>query len=393
MNSRASLRTRAFPPRFTWGVATAAPQIEGGATAGGRGESIWDRFARRRGAVVNGDTPAVACDHFHRYRGDFALMRDLGVRHYRLSLAWPRLQPDGRGATNQRGLDFYRRLLDSLHDHGITPWVTLYHWDLPQTLEDAGGWRVRSTADAFARYAEIAVRGLGDRVRHWMTLNEIPTFIGHGYRLGVHAPGAKEKPAVIAQCYHHALLAHGHAVRAVREFGVARAEVGLAQDLSVPIPVTETPADIAAAEREIQLRNAHILAPLYFGRYATTEMRVAGRPQPVVHRGDLNLVATPTDFLGLNIYSGEFVRATGRTTHEVLPFPPEYPCAGLAWLRLAPQSIYWALRHCHAVYRPANLFITENGAGYDEPARATGGIDDLHRREYLRSHLEQVQRA
>ena len=393
MDSRASLRSRAFPPRFVWGVATAAPQIEGAAGAGGRGESIWDRFAQRRGAVVNRDTPAVACDHFHRYRSDFALMRDLGVKHYRLSLAWPRLQPDGRGAVNTRGLDFYRRLLDSLHDHGITPWVTLYHWDLPQALEDAGGWRVRTTADAFARYAEIAVRGLGDRVRHWMTLNEIPTFIGHGYRLGVHAPGAREKPAVIAQCYHHALLAHGHAVRAVREFGAARAEIGLAQDLSVPIPVTETPADIAAAGRELQQRNAHILAPLYFGRYATAEMRAAGRPQPVVHRGDLNLIATPTDFLGLNIYSGEFVRATGRTTHEVLPFPPEYPCAGLAWLRLAPQSIYWALRHCHTVYQPGKLFITENGAGYDEPARATGEVNDLHRREYLRSHLEQVQRA
>jgi beta-glucosidase len=161
----------------------------------------------------------------------------------------------------------------------------------------------------------------------------------------------------------------------------------------VPIPVTETPADIAAAERELRQRNAHLLAPLYFGRYAAAEMRATGRPLPAVKRGDLALIAEPTDFLGLNIYSGEFVRATGRATHEVLPFPPEYPCAGLAWLRLAPQSIYWALRHCHAVYQPAKLFITENGAGYDEPARATGGIDDLHRRDYLRSHLEQVQRA
>jgi beta-glucosidase len=388
-----ALRSRAFPRNFIWGVATAAPQIEGAVEADGRGESIWDSFSRRPGAVQNGDTPAVACDHFHRYPQDFALMRRLGVKHYRLSLAWPRFQADGKGAANQRGVDFYRRMLDSLHDHGITPWVTLYHWDLPQSLEASGGWRSRNTVEAFARYAEIAVRSLGDRVRHWMTLNEIPTFIGHGYRLGVHAPGAKEKPAVVAQCFHHALLAHGHAVRAVREFGVAHAQVGLAQDLSVPIPVTETAPDIAGAERELRWRNAHILAPLYTGRYPAADLRATGRLRPTIRRGDLAVIAEPTDFLGLNIYSGDFIQAIGRSTHEVLPFPPQYPCAGLSWLRLAPQSIYWALRHCHTLYRPAQLFITENGAGYDEPASTKTEMNDVHRREYLRSHLEQVQRA
>lgn len=381
-----------FPANFAWGVATAAPQIEGAAKAAGRGESIWDRFASQPGQVHGGDTPARACDHYHRYRTDFALMKKLGVKHYRLSLAWPRIHPDGGRGTNQRGLDFYRRLLDAAHANGLTPWVTFYHWDLPQALEDAGGWRTRATAEAFARYCETAVRGLGDRVRHWITLNEIPTFIGHGYRKGIHAPGARESAAVVAQCFHHALLAHGHAVRAVREFGVTGAQVGLAHDLSVPIPVTETPRDIAAAERELARRNEHLLAPLYRGRYAEASMRKAGATLPQVERGDLRLIAEPTDFLGLNIYSGDFVReANGRP--EVLAFPPQYPQAGLDWLRLAPQSVYWGLRHCHSLYRPGQLYITENGAGYDEPATSPRMLDDLHRREYYRTHLLHVHRA
>lgn len=385
--------TGRFPASFVWGVATAAPQIEGAAAAGGRGESIWDRFARQPGRVHQGDTPEVACDHYHRYRQDSALMRHLGVKHYRLSIAWPRIQPEGKGGANERGLDFYRRLLDTLHADGITPWITLYHWDLPQALENRGGWRNRATADAFARYAETVVRGLGDRARHWITLNEIPTFIGHGYQRGVHAPGAREPADVVARCFHHTLLAHGRAVRVVREFGARRATVGLAQDLSVPIPVMETAANINAAERELARRAAHVLTPIYHGRYLGTLLRHAGRAMPKIARGDLELISTPTDFLGLNIYSGDFVRAGPTGKPAVIPFPPQYPQAGLDWLRLAPQSIYWALRHCHSLYRPGPLYITENGAGYDEPTRAEGGIDDLHRRDYLRNHLLHVHRA
>ncbi len=301
-----------FPAGFTWGVATAAPQIEGAARAGGRGESIWDRFSAQPGRVKNGETPARACDHFHRYRSDFALMKRLGVKHYRLSLAWPRIFPQGSGPANARGLDFYRRLLDSLHDHGITPWVTLYHWDLPQALEDRGGWRSRATVDAFARYCETVIPAMGDRVRHWMTLNEIPTFIGHGYRAGIHAPGARESERTIAQCLHHTLLAHGRAVRAVREHGMRNAVVGLPQDLGVPIPVTETPADIKAAEQALIGRYGHLLSPLYHGAYPAAYLKRLAQDRPQVQPGDLKLIAEPTDFLGLNIYSGDFVQATGR---------------------------------------------------------------------------------
>ncbi len=382
-----------FPKIFFWGVATAAPQIEGAATTDGKGESIWDQFARQPGAVVAGDTPAVACDHYHRYPTDFALMRQLGIKHHRFSLAWPRIFPDGRGVVNPRGLDFYQRLVDSMLAHDITPWATLFHWDLPQALETEGGWRVRSTVDAFATYADTVVRSLGDRVKNWITVNEIPCFIGMGYGTGEHAPGAKESAAVLAQAYHHALLAHGHAVRAVREFGGPGARVGLTHNPVIGIPVTETPRDIAAAERWTKQANGHLLAPVFTGRYPATYLRTIGADRPVVSRGDLALIAQPTDFLGLNIYTGAFIRAGRAGQPEALPMPPSYPRSDLPWLHLAPQSIYWATRHLQNLYGVKSFVITENGAGYEEQPDAHGEILDLHRREYLRNYLLAVQRA
>lgn len=376
-----------FPKNFTWGVATAAAQIEGAAQADGRGESVWDRFASLPGKVVNGDTPTIACDHYHRYREDFALMRKLGIKHYRLSLAWPRLFPSGRGPLNQAGLDFYKRLLDSLHDHDITPWVTLYHWDLPQALEDVGGWRIRATAEAFGDYANAAVKGLGDRVKHWMTLNEIPCFIGLSYKSGIHAPGARESDQVVSQAYHHALLAHGHGVSAVREHGVRGATVGLVHNPDVMLPVTETPADIAAAQTLFEQRNSHIFAPLFEGRYTAHYLRTTGKDRPVVQRGDLALISQPTDFLGLNVYAGTFVRAGRARKPEPLAFPSNFPRADLPWLNHTPQVLYWASRHVHTLYGPKAIYITENGAGYEDVPNAAGEIVDLHRREYVRNHL------
>lgn len=382
-----------FPKNFIWGVAASAPQIEGAAIEDDKGESIWDHFANRPGSVDQAHTPTVACDHYHRFKTDFALMRRLGVKHYRLSLAWPRLFPDGGRSVNGKGVDFYRRLFDSMAQNGITPWVTFYHWDLPQALEEHGGWRERSTVEAFAHYCSTAVRAFSDQVQQWITLNEIPTFVGHGYRRGVHAPGAREPDAVINQIFHHTLLAHGYAVRAVREFGRRGARVGLAHDLSVPIPVTETPRDIAAAQWELAANNENLLAPLFHGEYPESYLRRCGADRPRVTRGDLKVIAEPTDFLGLNIYSGSFVRAGHRGRPEILPFPDQYPQAAMDWLRIAPQSIYWALRHCQSLYRPKAMYITENGAGYDEPSTAQQEIVDLHRREYLRNYLLNVHRA
>jgi len=215
-----------FPRNFTWGTATAAAQIEGAAFTDGKGESVWDRFARRPGAVANGDTLDTACDHYHRYKADFALMRRLGIKHYRLSLAWPRIYPQGDGAVNQRGLDYYSRLLDSLLEHDITPWVTMFHWDLPQALEDRGGWRARGVTDAFATYADTIVQNYGDRVKNWITLNEIRCFTLLGYGGADKAPGARESARVVNQTMHHALVCHGHGVRAVREHGGRGARVG-----------------------------------------------------------------------------------------------------------------------------------------------------------------------
>jgi beta-glucosidase len=382
-----------FPKNFVWGVAAAAIQIEGAATTDGRGESIWDRFALQPGKVVNGDTPAVSCDHYHRYHEDFALMRKLGVKHYRLSIAWPRIFPDGCGAVNQAGLDFYSRLIDAILAAGITPWVTLFHWDLPQALEDIGGWRVRATPDAFAGYADSVVRALGDRVKHWITLNEIPCFIGLGYQQGTHAPGACEPARVVAQAYHHALLAHGHGVRAVREFGGRGARVGLTHNPDLAIPVTETPRDIAAAQKWTEEKNWHLLAPIFQGRYPRRYLRACGAGRPVVRRGDLELISQPTDFLGLNVYTGYFVRAGRGGVPEVLSMPANYPRGDLPWLNHAPQAIYWSLRTLHALYAVPSFYVTENGAGYEEAPDANGEILDLHRREYLRNYLISAHRA
>ncbi len=385
--------TYRFPARFIWGAATAAPQIEGAVAAGGRGESIWDRFATQPGKVARGDTPALACDHFHQYRKDFALMRRLGIRHHRLSVAWPRLFPAGTGAVNQRGVDFYNRLVDTMLANDITPWVTMYHWDLPQALEDAGGWRARSTVDAFADYADALVKALGDRVKRWITVNEIPCFIGMGYQSGEHAPGAHESRRVVAQAYHHALLAHGHAVRAVREFGGRGARVGLTHNPEIAIPVIESARDIAAAQQWTERRNWHLLAPVFRGQYPAGYWRELGPDQPAIEPGDLALISQPTDFLGLNVYTGTLVRATANGRPEVVPLPKGYPMADLPWLNIVPQAIYWALRHLHGLYDIRSFIITENGVGYEEEPDLKGRILDLHRREYLRNYLLAVHRA
>lgn len=382
-----------FPRRFVWGTATAAPQIEGAATAGGRGESIWDRFSPKPGAVANGDTPAVACDHYHHFKRDFALMRDLGIRHYRFSIAWPRIFPAGRGRPNQRGIDFYRRLVDSMREHELTPWATVFHWDLPQALEDEGGWRERSTVDAFATYADTIVDALHDGVKRWITVNEIPCFIGMGYRSGEHAPGAHESPQVVAQAFHHALLAHGHALRAVREFGGRGAQVGLTHNPDVSMPVTETTADIAAAQQHTEERNWHLLGPVFRGRYPTAYLRELGRNAPTIAKGDLALISQRMDFLGLNVYCGTFVRAGRDGRPEALPLPANYPHADLPWLSINPQSMYWVVRHLHTLYSPPSFIITENGAGYEDRPNPQGEILDLHRREYLRNYLIAVHRA
>jgi beta-glucosidase len=382
-----------FPQGFRWGVATAAPQIEGGARAGGKGESNWDHFARQPGRIANGDTLDVACDHFHRYKSDVALMRRLGVKNYRFSIAWPRIFPTGVGALNRKGVDFYKRLLDTLHDAGIRPFVTMFHWDLPQALEATGGWRQRRTVDAFARYADALVRNLGGRIGHWITLNETSCFTRMAYGGTSRPPAADESEQVINQTYHHALLAHGHAVRAVREFGRRGAKVGITDDSRISIPVIVTAANLAAAREAFVADNIRVLDPILRGRYSATYHRITGRNAAKVTPGDLQLIGQPTDFLGLNIYTANYVRRGRDGRPEQLPLPASYPKADSPWLALTPAALYWGPRLAHEIYGVKEIFVTENGAGYDDPPPVKGEVLDLHRREYVRQCLAELQRS
>lgn len=382
-----------FPKNFVWGVATAAPQIEGAAFEDGKGESIWDRYSRVPGNVLGGDTLDVACDHYHLYKQDFRLMRKLGIKNYRLSLAWPRFFPNGDGALNQKGVDFYNRLIDAMLNEDITPWVTLFHWDLPQALEDRGGWRKRVVPDAFPAYATAAVKALGDRVKNWITLNEIRCFTNLAHGQGDKAPGTKETQKVINQTFHHALLCHGHAITAVREYGGRGARVGLTDNSDIPVPVTETPADIAAARKWYVEHNAHILEPIYTGKYSNAYLKRCGGDRPIVQKGDLELIGQPTDFLGLNIYTGAFVRAGKGGKPETLELPPDYPRTSCPWLNIMPQSIYWGTRLAQEVYGAKAIYITENGCGYDNEPVVHGEVLDLHRRDYVRNYLKELHRA
>jgi beta-glucosidase len=384
---------RRFPETFVWGVATAAPQVEGAAWTDDKGSSIWDRFCRVPGKIHNGDTLDIACDHYHRYEEDFALMARLGVRNYRMSIAWPRIFPSGHGPHSQKGLDFYHRLIDAALAKGVTPWVTMFHWDLPQALEDAGGWRVPGVVQAFAAYADTIVRAYGDRVKNWITLNEIYCFTELAYGGGDKAPGASEGRAVVNQTYHHALLCHGHGVRAVREHGGPGARVGLADNASVSIPVSETAADIAAARASFVADNGRVLDAIYRGRYAPEYLAAAGAAAPVHTAKDFELISLPTDFLGLNIYTGRFVRSNAAGQPETIPFAGNYPRADSPWLWLAPRALYWGTRHVHEIYGEKSILITENGSGYNEPATSDGEILDINRVEYARSCLQELARA
>jgi beta-glucosidase len=292
-------------------------------------------------------------------------------------------------------VDFYHRLIDAMLKHGLTPWVTMFHWDLPQALEDEfGGWRDRRVADAFATYADTLVQNYGDRVKNWITLNEIQCFTKFGYGNGQKAPGLRLSQQVVNQTYHHALLAHGHGVRAVREYGGQGARVGLTDVPIGVIPLTETPADIEAAREAFILNNTRVYEPLYRGKYADEYLsRAGGSEAPFVEPGDLEHISQPTDFLGINVYFSDFVRAGKDGRPETLEFPPSYPVADVAWLKHTPQALYWAPRFLHDIYGEKSIYVTESGAGYRDPAPIDGEVFDLHRRDYLRNYLRELQRA
>jgi len=381
----------AFPPGFLWGAATASYQIEGGHDADGRGESIWDRFSHTPGRTMNGDTGDVACDHYHRYREDIALMRDLGLKAYRFSVAWPRIQPDGTGSPNQAGLDFYSRLVDGLLEAGITPLPTLYHWDLPQPLEDRGGWPNLETATRFAEYAGIVFDALGDRVKHWITLNE-PWCTAHlGYYSGEHAPGRRDLDACLA-AGHALVVAHGLAVRRLRRTH-PDSRIGITDNFSAVHPATDRPEDLEAAARWDAYMNRWFIDPIFFGDYPA-ELRAEwdGR-LPRFTEEQRDIVRAPIDFIGVNYYSRSLVRDGGPGSLLRVGFSGSgLPRTAMGW-EIYPDGLYEVLTTLRDRYANPLLYVTENGAAFDESVAASGRVEDEDRRTYLRDHFLAAHRA
>jgi beta-glucosidase len=387
--------SRAFPAGFLWGTATAAYQIEGAVSEDGRGPSIWDTFTHTPGKIRNDDNGDVADDHYHRYRDDVQSMKALAATAYRFSISWPRIFPQGTGAPNPKGLDFYDRLLDSLVANGIAPFPTLYHWDLPQALQDRGGWERRDTAEAFADYAGYVAEKLSDRARHFFTLNECATFVELGHATGVFAPGLKLPPGRLNQVRHHALLAHGLAVQAVRARSRAGTQTGPAENVSVCVPVVETAEHIAAAELATRELNAPYLTAIMEGRYRESFLAAAGADALKVAAEDMNAISAPVDFVGINVYGpGSYIRSSDAAPAFVsVPFPAKHPTMNSSWLKIGPEALYWGPRNVAKVWNVSDIYITENGCSATDVPATDGPVYDTDRIMFLRSYLTQLQRA
>ena len=394
-----------FPPKFLWGSATSAYQIEGAATEDGRGPSIWDTFSHTPGRVHNDDNGDRAADHYHRYREDVRLMAELGLRAYRFSVAWPRIQPLGSGPANQRGLDFYRRLVDELLEVGIEPWVTLYHWDLPQALEDVGGWAARETAGRFADYATLVYEALHDRVHYWTTLNEpfCSAFVGYGS--GRHAPG-KRDGALAVRAAHHLLLGHGLAVEAMRSIA-AGTELGITLNLYPVRPASESAADAEAARRVGGIQNRLFLDPVLRGSYPSDVLADVEPISGLAHLrpGDEAAIAAPIDLLGVNYYQPHVVAASRPGVHGDPEFEATFP--GVSGVRPVPQegprtALGWSvdagglldlLTWLHGSYRRVPLVVTENGAAFHDYADPEGDVHDPDRIQFLEGHFRAAHQA
>jgi len=382
-----------FGRDFLWGCATSSYQIEGAAGADGRVESIWDRFAATPGKVRDGSSGAVACDHYHRWPEDLDLARDMGLNAYRFSIAWPRIMGGVGAAPNARGLDFYERLVDGMLERHIQPWATLYHWDLPQYLQEQGGWASRDTVQRYLEYVDAVTRRLGDRVQHWITHNEPWCTAMLGNFEGVHAPGLSDLGTALQVC-HHVLLSHGLAVPLLRA-NVPQAQVGISLSLHPLRAASDSAEDHAAVARHDGLRYRWFLDPLHGRGYPEATLRQVGAAAPVVQAGDMEAIAVATDFMGVNYYFPETVaHAPGHAPLDarVLPPPPGAETTAMGW-QVAPQGMRELLARIHADYAPARLYITENGSCYDDQVQPDGSVADPLRRRYLARHLAALQDA
>jgi beta-glucosidase len=386
---------REFPKGFLWGTATASYQVEGAVGEDGRGPSVWDTFSHTPGKVAGNANGDVADDHYHRYKQDVQLMRSLGVKSYRFSVAWPRVFPQGAGAPNPKGLDFYNRLVDELIANGIEPFATLYHWDLPQALQDSGGgWESRDTSKAFADYAAYVARALSDRVKHFFTINEFGAFVELGYRVGIHAPGLKLPPARFNQTRHNAVLGHGLAVQAIRASAKAGTRVGLAENMTICVPVVETPEHVEAAVRATREMNAPYMTVIQEGKYTDAYLKTAGADAPKFTAEDLKIISSPLDFTGINVYTPTYVRADSSPMgFAFVPHPSTFPHMASPWLFVGPEALYWGPHHLAKIWNVKEIYITENGCSSADVPAADGKVYDTDRVMYLRNYLTQLNRA
>ena len=371
-----------FPEGFVWGAATAAYQIEGAWDEDGRGEFIWDRYSHTPGNISDGHTGDVACDHYHRWPEDIALMSRLGLQAYRFSVSWPRVLPMGRGRINPPGLDFYDALVDGLLDAGIEPYLTLYHWDLPQALQDQGGWANRDTLYAFADFTALMVKRLGDRVQYWTTFNEPKCIAFLGNLIGRQAPGISD-PKTAFQVAHNVLVAHGLSAQAIRSIQ-PDAQVGIVLDLWGQDPASDSPEDIAAAERSWNTTEVAFLDPLLKGHYPLSIQERAGEAMPEIRDGDMALMGQRLDFMGINYYSRNLFNAQGQMAKV-----PGSEYTEMGWEVHAP-TLRRILNRIHHDYRLPPLYITENGAAFKDEPDADGKVHDPRRLQYLKDHFLQT---
>ncbi len=390
----------AFPPDFVWGAATASYQIEGAWNEDGRSPSIWDVFSEEPGKTYNGETGKVACDHYHRYREDVALMKEIGLPAYRFSVAWPRVIPEGRGLVNPKGLDFYSRLVDELLEAGIDPWCTLYHWDLPQTLQLKGGWCNPEISDAFAEYTSAVVSRLGDRVNKWMTFNEPQCFLGLSLLVGNHAPGYKLPQGDYIKAVHNSLVAHGKAVDVLRAAGGSSFKIGYVPTTQTMIPATESPQDIEAA-RTVQFSHTPLRPinwtitlftdPVFFGSYPKDLLEVIEKDLPSNWQADMAQISRKLDFCGINLYSGRRVRADEQGKPAFEGPRVGFPQTALKW-NVEDETLRWCPRFLHERYN-VPILITENGLSLSDWVHLDGKVHDPQRIDYTSRYLLGLEKA
>lgn len=390
------LDNNSFPPDFLWGTATAAYQVEGAFKEDGRGLSIWDTFSHIKGNIKDDDTGDVANDFYHRYKSDIQLMKDLNSKIFRFSISWSRIFPDANGKPNQKGIDFYNKLVDELVANGIQPFATLYHWDLPQYLQDKyKGWESKETSKAFGEYAACVAKNLGDRVKDFFTINEFRTFIEMGYGSGVFAPGTKLPEEKLGQVRHNAVFAHGLAVQAIRANSQSDVKVGLADNLSIAVPVIETEKNIKASKIAMRELNASYLTVILEGKYTEIYLKSFGKNPPKFTDEELKIISSPLDFVGLNVYNPTHLieAADNEFGYKVIPFAKSFPTTTSKWELIAPEALYWASKHVKDIWNVKEMYITENGSSSTDERTADNKIYDTDRISFLRNYLTQLQRA